>query len=316
MIKKTDKIFLAGHNGLVGSAILKLLRKGKYQNIIVRDRHKLDLFDQKKVNNFLKKTKPKIVIIAAAKVGGIKANNKYRADFITENLQIQNNLIHGSHINGIDNLIFLGSSCVYPKLSKLPIKEKYLLTGFLEYTNEPYAIAKIAGIKMCENYNIQYNRNYISLMPTNTFGPKDNYNLNNSHFIPAILKKIYLAKINNKNYIELWGTGKPKREVIYVDDLASAVIHFMKVRPKDKLINIGSSREYSIKDYANKIIKILNFKMKVKFDNNKKFDGVYSKILDTNLAKKYGWKPKTLFKNAILKTYKDLMINYNNIRDY
>ena len=315
MIKKTDKIFLAGHNGLVGSAILKLLRKRKYQNIIVRERHKLDLFDQKKVNNFLKKTKPKIVIIAAAKVGGIKANNKYRADFITENLQIQNNLIHGSHINGIDNLIFLGSSCVYPKLSKLPIKEKYLLTGFLEYTNEPYAIAKIAGIKMCENYNIQYNRNYISLMPTNTFGPKDNYNLNNSHFIPAILKKIYLAKINNKNYIELWGTGKPKREVIYVDDLASAVIHFMKVRPKDKLINIGSTKEYSIKDYANKIIKILNFKMKVKFDNNKKFDGVYSKILDTNLAKKYGWKPKILFKNAILKTYKDLMINYNNIRD-
>tara|TARA_B100000900_G_scaffold416215_1_gene450125 strand:- start:4544 stop:5494 length:951 start_codon:yes stop_codon:yes gene_type:complete len=316
MIKKTDKIFLAGHNGLVGSAILKLLRKGKYQNIIVRDRHKLDLFDQKKVNNFLKKIKPKIVIIAAAKVGGIKANNKYRADFITENLQIQNNLIHGSHINGIDNLIFLGSSCVYPKLSKLPIKEKYLLTGFLEYTNEPYAIAKIAGIKMCESYNIQYNRNYISLMPTNTFGPKDNYNLNNSHFIPAILKKIYLAKINNKNYIELWGTGKPKREVIYVDDLASAVIHFMKVKPKDKLINIGSSKEYSIKDYANKIIKILNFKMKVKFDNNKKFDGVYSKILDTNLAKKYGWKPKVLFKNAILETYKDLMINYNNIRDY
>ena len=315
MIKKTDKIFLAGHNGLVGSAILRLLRKRKYQNIIVRERYKLDLFDQKKVNNFLKKTKPKIVIIAAAKVGGIKANNKYRADFINENLQIQNNLIHGSHINGIDNLIFLGSSCVYPKLSKLPIKEKYLLTGFLEYTNEPYAIAKIAGIKMCENYNIQYNRNYISLMPTNTFGPKDNYNLNNSHFIPAILKKIYLAKINNKNYIELWGTGKPKREVIYVDDLASAVIHFMKVRPKDKLINIGSAKEYSIKDYANKIIKILNFKMKVKFDDNKKFDGVYSKILDTNLAKKYGWKPKILFKNAILKTYKDLMINYNNIRD-
>ena len=315
MIKKTDKIFLAGHNGLVGSAILRLLRKRKYQNIIVRERYKLDLFDQKKVNNFLKKTKPKIVIIAAAKVGGIKANNKYRADFINENLQIQNNLIHGSHINGIDNLIFLGSSCVYPKLSKLPIKEKYLLSGFLEYTNEPYAIAKIAGIKMCENYNIQYNRNYISLMPTNTFGPKDNYNLNSSHFIPAILKKIYLAKINNKNYIELWGTGKPKREVIYVDDLASAVIHFMKVRPKDKLINIGSTKEYSIKDYANKIIKILNFKMKVKFDNNKKFDGVYSKILDTNLAKKYGWKPKILFKNAILKTYKDLMINYNNIRD-
>jgi len=315
MIKKKDKIFLAGHNGLVGSAILKQLKKENYQNIITQERNKLDLFNQKKVNNFLKKIKPKIVIIAAAKVGGIKANNKYRADFIVENLQIQNNLIYGSHRNRINNLIFLGSSCVYPKSCKLPIKEKYLLNGPLEYTNEPYAIAKIAGIKMCENYNIQYGRNYISLMPTNTFGPRDNYNLNNSHFIPAILKKIYLAKKKNKNFIKLWGTGKPKRDELYVDDLASAVIHFMKIKTDYNLINIGSSEEYSIKDYAKKIIKILNLNMRVKFDDNKKLDGVYSKILDTKIAKKCGWKPKIHFKSAILETYKDLVENYENTRN-
>ena len=194
MIKKNDKIFLAGHNGLVGSAILKNLRNNNYTNILTHSRKELNLFNQTKVENFLKKKKPKIVIIAAAKVGGIKANNIFRADFIRENLQIQTNLIHACHLNDINNIIFLGSSCVYPKASKLPIKEDYLMTGLLEKTNEPYAIAKIAGIKMCESYNLQYKRNYISLMPTNTFGEGDNYNLNNSHFIPSILRKIYLAK--------------------------------------------------------------------------------------------------------------------------
>ena len=315
MIKKNDKIFLAGHNGLVGSAILKLLKKKNYKNIIIRDRKRLDLFDQKKVEKFLKKNKPKIVIIAAARVGGIKANNKYRADFIIQNLQIQNNIIHGCHISGINNLIFLGSSCVYPKLSKLPIKEKYLLTGPLEYTNEPYAIAKIAGIKMCENYNIQYNRNYRSLMPTNTFGSNDNYNLKNSHFIPAILRKIYEAKISKKSHINLWGTGTPKREVIHVDDLAAAVVHFMKIKTSHTLINIGTSKEYSIKHYAKEIIKILKVKIKIKFDNDKKFDGVFRKVLDTKVAKSYGWKPNISFKKAILSTYKDLVENYKNIRD-
>ncbi len=224
-------------------------------------------------------------------------------------------MIHGCHINNINNLIFLGSSCVYPKFSNLPIKEKYLLTGELEKTNEPYAIAKIAGIKMCENYNIQYKRNYISLMPTNTFGPGDNYNLKNSHFIPAILRKIYQAKKSNKNYIKLWGTGKPKREVIHVDDLASAVIYFMKLKTKHTLINIGTSKEFSIKQYANMITKILNFNINIKFDNNKKYDGVYSKVLDTKVAKKYGWKPKISFKKAILETYDDLVKNYKIIRD-
>ena len=315
MIKKTDKIFVAGHNGLVGSAIVrKLIDKG-YKNIITIEKNNLDLTDQSKVFNFLKKKKPKFIFIAAAKVGGIYSNNKFRAEFIHSNLSIQNNVIHGAYKCNIKNLIFLGSSCVYPKLCKQPIKEEYLLNGILENTNEPYAIAKIAGIKMCESYNIQYKRNYISLMPTNTFGQGDNYNLKNSHFIPSILRKIYLARKNKKKYINLWGTGKPKREVIHVDDLASAVIHFMNIKTKHSIINIGSSKEYSIKNYAKMILKILKVNIKVKFDNNKKYDGVYSKVLDTSVARSYGWKPRIAFNKAILLTYKDLVKNYKFIRD-
>ena len=315
MIKKNDKIFLAGHNGLVGSAILRKLKYDNFKNIITAERYKLDLSDQRKVENFLKKYKPKIVIISAAKVGGIKANNKYRADFIRENLQIQTNIIHGCHLNNIKNLIFLGSSCVYPKNCKLPIKEDYLLSGKLEVTNEPYAIAKIAGIKMCESYNKQYDRNYISLMPTNTFGPGDNYNLENSHFIPAILRKLHQAKISKKNFINLWGTGKPKREVIFVDDLANAIIYFINKKTTHSLINIGTSKEYSIKKIANKIVKILDLNIKIKFDNNSKFDGIKSKVLNTNIAKSYGWKPKVKFEKAIIKTYKDLVKNYKIIKN-
>ena len=303
MLKKNDKIFVAGHKGLVGSSVIRKLKEKKFTNILVRDRKQLDLFDQKKVNRFLQVNKPKLVILSAAKVGGIKANNKFRADFIRENLQIQTNIIHGCHINNINNLIFLGSSCVYPKDCKLPIKEDYLLSGKLEQTNEPYAIAKIAGIKMCESYNRQYGRNYISLMPTNTFGPGDNYNLENSHFLPAILRKIYLANTNKQKVINLWGTGKPKREIIYVDDLANAIIFFINKKNRHSLINIGTSREYSIKEIANQIIKILNFNIKIKFDNNSKFDGVQSKVLDTTIAKSYGWRPKVKFQKAIIETY-------------
>ena len=314
MIKKKDKIFIAGHNGLVGAAVLRKFKESNFTNIITASRNKLNLFDQRKINNFLKSHKPKIVILAAAKVGGIKANNKYRADFIRENLQIQLNIIHSCHINNINNLIFLGSSCVYPKKCKLPIKEEYLLSGKLEITNEPYAIAKIAGIKMCESYNKQYNRNYISLMPTNTFGPGDNYNLENSHFIPAILRKLYEAKINKKKYISLWGTGKPKREIIYVNDLANAIIYFTNKKTTHSLINIGTSKEYSIKQIARKIVKILNLNIKIKFDNNSKFDGTKSKILDTTIAKSYGWKPNISFEKAIVETYKDLVKNFNTIK--
>ncbi|MDC0396635.1 GDP-L-fucose synthase [Candidatus Pelagibacter sp.] len=314
MIKKNDKIFVAGHNGLVGSAVVRLLKK-EYKNIIIKNRKDLDLFDQRKVESFLKKQKPKVVIISAAKVGGIKANNCFRADFIRENLQIQLNLIHGCHENNINNIIFLGSSCVYPKNCKLPIKEDYLLSGKLEETNEPYAMAKIAGIKMCESYNKQYNRKYISLMPTNTFGPGDNYNSENSHFIPAILKKIYQANIKNKKFISLWGTGKPKRELIFVDDLAGAIIHFMNKKTKHTLINIGTSKEYSIKHVAKKIVEILGLNLKIKFDNNTKFDGVKSKVLDTTVANNYGWKPQIKFEKAIIDTYKDLVKNYKRIRN-
>ena len=315
MIKKNDKIFVAGHTGLVGSSIVRNLKKKNYTNIITINHSRLDLLKEKEVYNFLKIQKPKLVIIAAAKVGGIKANNTFRADFIRENLQIQTNLIHGSHINNIKNLIFLGSSCVYPKFSKLPIKEEYLLTGVLEKTNEPYAIAKIAGIKMCESYNLQYKRNYISLMPTNTFGKGDNYNLKNSHFIPAILRKIYQAQKNNKKIIYLWGTGKPKREIMHVDDLAKAVIHFMNIKVRETLINIGTSKELSIKEYAEMIVKILNVNIKIKFDKNKKLDGVYRKVLDSSIAKKYGWKSEDKINEKIKETYNDMINNYQNIRD-
>ncbi len=314
MINKKDKIFLTGHKGLVGSAILRLLKKKGYKNIILVKKKNLNLLDQNKVFKFLEKKKPKIVIIAAARVGGIKANNTYKADFIRENLDIQNNLIHGSFKNRVKKIIFLGSSCVYPINCKRPIKEKYLLTGPLEPTNEPYAVAKIAGIKMCESYNSQYNTNYICLMPTNTFGPGDNYNLQSSHFIPAILKKIHLAKQKKNSSILLWGTGMPKREVIYVEDLADAVIYFMNKKVKHNLINIGSSQEKSIKEFAKLILKVLKVKLKVKFDNNQKMDGMKSKVLDTTLAKRYGWKPKIKLNDAILETYEELKKNFKKIR--
>ena len=257
MINKNDKIFLTGHNGLVGSAILRKLKQKKFKKIIVADRKKLNLLDQKKVEQFIKKNKPKAIIIAAAKVGGINANNIYKGEFIYENLQIQNNLIHTAYKNGIKDLIFLGSSCVYPRKSKQPIKEKYLLNSPLEKTNEPYAIAKIAGIKLCESYNFQYKTNFICLMPCNTYGPNDNYDYETSHFLPALIRKIYEAKKQNKKNFVLWGSGKPLREVIFVDDVADACVFFLQKRVSDYLINIGSDTEMSIKTYANKIKRIL-----------------------------------------------------------
>ena len=222
------KIYLAGHTGLVGSAILRKLKEKKYNKIITANRKKLNLLDQKKVNKFLKRNKPDVVIIAAAKVGGVLNNYTYRADFIYENLQIQNNLIYGSYINKVKKLIFLGSSCIYPKNSQQPIKEEYLLSGKLEHTNEPYAIAKIAGIKMCEAFNKQYNTNYLCLMPTNTYGPNDNYDLLKSHFFPALIRKAHECKSKNKKSIEVWGSGKPLRELIFVDDIADACVYFMR----------------------------------------------------------------------------------------
>ena len=273
------RIFLAGHKGLVGSAILRKLAKKNYNNVITVDRKKLDLLDQKKVFEFIKNKKPDLVIIAAAKVGGIYHNSKHSADFIYENLQIQNNLIHGSFKNKVKRLIFLGSSCIYPKFSKQPIKEEYLLTGKLEETNSPYATAKIAGVKMCEAYNKQYKTNYICLMPTNTYGPNDNYHSLNSHFFPALIKKAHECKIRNKKILNVWGSGKPLRELIFVDDIAEACLFFMKKKTKNVVINIGTGKEKSIKEYADFIVKKLNLNVKIKFDRSKP-DGVPRKVLD------------------------------------
>ena len=308
MIDKKSKIFVAGHNGLVGSAIVRKLKGKGYKNIITIDKSKLDLTNQSEVFSFLKKKKPKFIFIAAAKVGGIYSNNKFRAEFIYSNLSIQNNIIHAAYKCKIRDLIFLGSSCVYPKLCKQPIKEEYLLNGVLESTNEPYAIAKIAGIKMCESYNFQYKTNYKCLMPTNTFGPNDNYNSLNSHFFPSLIKKIHTIKKYKKNTLTLWGDGSPKRELIFVDDVAEACVFFMNKKIKEPLINIGTGKDFTIKEYANFLLKIIypKKKVRIKFDRSKP-NGTPRKVLNIKLAKKYGWIAKTDIKKAMRITYKDYL---------
>jgi len=304
MINLQSKIYVAGHKGLVGSAIVRQLKKEGYKKIIFVDRSKLDLTNQLKVLKFLKRKKPDFIFIAAAKVGGIYSNNKYKAQFIYENLSIQSNLIHSAYLCGIKNLIFLGSSCVYPRNSKQPIKESYLLEGKLESTNDAYAVAKIAGIKMCQSYNEQYKTNYKCLMPTNTFGPNDNYDSLNSHFFPALIKKIHKIKKNKKKFLVLWGNGKAKRELIHVDDLAKACVYFMKRKTQHSLINIGTGKDYSIKYYANLIIKLImpNKKIAIKYDKSKP-NGTPRKVLDVSLAKKYGWHSSMNLKDAIIKTH-------------
>jgi len=303
MINLKSKIYIAGHSGLVGSAILRKLKANGYKNLLYISKKKLDLTNQLNVYNFLKKNKPKFIFIAAAKVGGILSNRDNKAEFISQNLLIQTNLIHGAYLAGVKDLIFLGSSCVYPKKSKQPIKESYLLEGKLEETNDAYAIAKIAGIKMCQSFNEQYGLNYKCLMPTNTFGPNDNYDANNSHFFPALIKKIYDIKNNKSNKLILWGNGKAKREVLHVDDLADACIFFMKKKTRKKLINIGTGKDYSIIYYAKLMSKIiLRKKVTIQFDKTKP-NGVFRKVLNISLAKKYGWKPKINLINAILKSY-------------
>ena len=304
MIDHKSKIFVAGHKGLVGSAILRRLKKKGFKKILTADRSKLDLTDQSKVYSFIKKEKPNFIFIAAAKVGGIYSNNKYPAEFMYNNLTIQSNLIHAAYLCDIKNLIFLGSSCVYPRLCKQPIKEQYLLNGELEKTNEAYAIAKIAGIKMCESYNLQFNTNYKCLMPTNTFGPNDNYDPLNSHFFPSLIRKIHEIKIKNKNNLTLWGDGKARREILYVDELAKACVYFMNKKIKETVINIGSGKDYSIKDYGNLFLKTLipNKKIKIKYDLSKP-NGTPRKVLDISLARKYGWKPKIDLRKDIIRTY-------------
>ena len=304
MINHKSKIFIAGHKGMLGSAILRILKKKGYKKLLIIDKNKLDLRNQKSVKKYLEIKKPDAIIIAAAKVGGIKANVDYPASFIRDNLQIQTNLISSGYDTDVKKLILFGSSCIYPKDLKRPIKENQILTGSLESTNESYSVAKIAGIKMIEAFNKQYKTNYICLMPCNLFGPNDNYDLKNSHFLPALIRKISVASKKNK-IVKLWGTGRPLREILYVDEVAEACEYFLKKKTNRSLINIGSPVEMTIKDYALKVKKKIDSKVLIKFDNNIKLDGVKRKKLDISLAARYGWRAKMNFSKALDRTIED-----------
>jgi len=301
---KKKKIFLAGHRGLVGNAILEELKFKGYNNVLLRSKKQLDLTNQSKVHNFFKKNKIDYIIVAAAKVGGIFANQNTPAEFIYQNLMIQCNIIQAAHQNNIDDILILGSSCIYPKHCKQPMKEDYLLTGKLEETNQPYALAKIAGIEMCKSYNIQYKRNYRCLMPPNLYGGNDNFDLKTSHFYPAIIKKLFDAKLRKKNYIKLWGTGNAKRELMYVEDVAKAVVFFLETKTTEYLINVGNKTDHTIKYYADFLRKIIYPKCKIIFDNTKS-DGTPRKLLNPDIAKKYGWKPQINLSEGTLKTIEE-----------
>ena len=309
-LNKKSKIFIAGHNGMVGSSVMRHFKREGYKNLFFKNRKSLNLIDQKKTYSYLKKIKPDFVIIAAAKVGGIFINKEQKAKFIYENIMIQTNLIHSSFLSGVKKLIFLGSSCIYPKYSKQPIKEKYLMTGILEETNEAYAVAKLAGYKMCEAYNQQYKTNYICLMPTNLYGPNDNYNSKSSHFFPALIAKTHFAMKNKNKIIKIWGDGTPKRELMYVDDLAEACEFFLRKKTKHSLINIGSGQEKSILEYCKFVIKKLKVNLKIKLDK-KKPNGTPRKKLDLTLAKKYGWKSKYSLNKGFDLTYNDYLKKIN-----
>jgi len=299
-----DKIFVAGHKGMVGSAIVRKLTELGYTNIITITKNKCNLIDQLEVDNFFNKKKPDYVFIAAAKVGGIKANNEMKGDFIYENLMIQSNIIKASKDYNVKKLIFLGSSCIYPKMSPQPIKEEYLLTGQLEPTNDAYAIAKIAGIKMCQSFNQQYGTNFISVMPTNLYGPNDNYDLNNSHVLPAMIRKFHEAKLEGKDKVEIWGTGTPMREFLYVDDLADACVHLMLNYNDSEIVNIGTGQDVTIAELAVSIKNIVGFEGDIYFNTDMP-DGTPRKLLDVSKLKNLGWKYKTALKEGVEKTYKD-----------
>jgi len=302
-MNKNSKIYVAGHRGMVGSAIVRRLQKEGFNNLILRTRRELDLLNQQSVKKFFEKEQPEFVFLAAAKVGGILANNTYRAQFIYENLQIQNNIIHSAYLNGVKKLMFLGSSCIYPKLAPQPMKEEHLLTGILEPTNEPYAIAKIAGIKMCQAYNDQYGADYISVMPTNLYGPNDNFDLETSHVLPALIRKFHEAKVNNLPQVTIWGTGSPKREFLYVDDLADACVFLMQTYSGNDFVNIGVGEDISIKELALLIKDIVGFTGKLDFDASKP-DGTPRKLLDVSRLNNLGWKAKTGLREGIEQTYR------------
>jgi len=302
-MNKKAKIYIAGHTGLVGSALKRCLENAGYKNLVFRTSSELDLRDQKTTEDFFKKEKPEYVFDAAAKVGGIYANNTYRAEFIYDNLQIQNNIINFSWKYEIKKLLFLGSNCIYPKNCIQPMKEEYLLTGPVEETNEPYAIAKIAGIKMCDSYNRQYKTNFISVIPATLFGPNDNFNPLNSHLVPALIKKFHEAKIKNEKEVVLWGTGTPRREIMYVDDVADVSIFLMEKYSLSNIINAGNGRDMSIKEIAKLIANVVGFEGNMEFDS-KKLDGIKQKLLDSTNIHKLGWRPKVNIVDGLKRTYK------------
>ena len=303
------KIYIAGHKGLVGSSIVRRLEKDGYKNLIYKTKEELDLLDYNSVHNFFKSEKPDFVFLAAAKVGGILANSNKKADFIYENLQIQNNIIHNSHLFGVKKLLFLGSSCIYPKLCPQPIKEEYLLSGYLEETNDAYALAKIAGLIMCRSYNSQYNTNFISAMPTNLYGYNDNFNLETSHVLPALMRKFHEAKINNKKEVIVWGTGSPLREFLFVEDLADALLFLMKNYNENIHINVGTGIDITIKDLAHLIKEIVGYKGNIIFDSTKP-DGTPRKLLDVSKINSIGWIAKTSLEDGVSQTYKWFLEKY------
>ena len=310
-MKPDSRVYVAGHRGLVGSAIVRRMQAGGYSDIIRRTHTELDLTDQRAVNEFFENEKPQFVFIAAAKVGGIYANNTYRADFLYQNLMIESNLIHASYRHGVKKLLFLGSSCIYPKLAPQPMKEEHLLTGLLEPTNEPYAIAKIAGIKMCDAFNRQYGTNFMSAMPTNLYGPGDNYDLKNSHVLPALIRRMHEAKVQGAKEVVVWGSGAPKREFLYSDDLADACVFLMErcnAADIGEFINIGVGKEITIRELAELIAEIVGFRGKLVFDSSKP-DGTPRKLLDVSRFQALGWQAKTSFREGIAKAYADYLKN-------
>lgn len=303
VMKKDLKIYVAGHRGLAGSAIVRCLISKGYKNIITRTRQELDLLNQSAVLDFMANEKPDYIFIAAAKVGGILANDKYRADFIFQNLMIEANLIHAAHLNNVQRLMFLGSNCIYPRDCQQPIKEEYLLTGPLESTNEPYAIAKIAGIKLCESYSRQYGREYVSVMPVNLYGPNDHYDLENNHVLPALIRKAHDAKVSNADHYVVWGSGTPQREFMYIDDLADACVYLMESQHYTPLINIGTGFDISIAELARIVKGVIGFAGEIKFDTSKP-DGTPKKLLDATQLISLGWRPKVTLEDGIALTYK------------
>jgi GDP-L-fucose synthase len=296
------KIYIAGHGGMVGSAIVRRLERGGYRSLITRSRQELNLLDQQSVHNFLVAEQPDYIFVAAAKVGGILANDTYRADFILENLQIQNNVIYGAMMAGIKDLCFLGSSCIYPRDCPQPIKEEYLLTGPLEKTNEPYAVAKIAGIKLCESVNRQHGARFVCAMPTNLYGPNDNYDLENSHVLPALIRKAHEAKLRGDTKYVVWGTGEPRREFLYVDDLADACVFLMEQKVVDGIFNVGCGNDITIRELAEAVMDVVGFTGRIAFESSKP-DGVPRKLLDVSRMTGLGWQAKTSLRKGIIETY-------------